>query len=341
MILQFIIEPESLKDVSDRGDWRMFIDSLERLWPSHGVLIMTPDFDESLKQSGLEDHRVSEWKLFIMREAHRKRFVTRGFDGVNWNTLQTWDDLKAYNGHFDLALFQEVRAALFGLLDDDVPCLHDPRSEAQIEIARARHVLFTCQVKEAESMAKRSVTPTQTPDEVWEQRFRKHAIHSTSIAVVDKFAINDWRGLRCFLEKLVTDGWQSDKTMQTVDIYCAYQHFSGQGPGRPRFIRANLQAEATRLSTELGSQLPKVQIKFHLLHPGNLPHDRWIRFDNNIVELGNGLETLDPNRNQVFSFQLKEKDQERHGQERKIKSFCRSQKDGDDIFLSVFSHPPR
>ena len=341
MILQFIVEPELLKDVADRGNWTTFVDSLERFWPSHGVLIMPPDFENTFNQSGLDSHRLSEWKKFVTHDAHRKSHLTTEFAGFTWARLESWDDLDRYDSHIDLALLQDVRAALFGLVEDDIPCVHDPRQKVPIDIARGHHVLSACKVREVEDRAMKAVTPFESPEQVWQERFRRHAKHSTSVAVVDKFAIEDWTGLRLFLEKLVTDGWQSEVKTQTVDVYTTYQHFNGQGQGNPSSIKSKIEAEAARLSNELNFQVPNVRINVNLLHPADVPHDRWIRFDKNILELGKGLATLEANRNQAFSFQLKKEDIGRQQQEMRLKSLCRNERASGPTFLNVSSYPRR
>ena len=250
-----------------------------------------------------------------MRDTYRKSLLTKNFTGVDWAKVLTWDSLEEYKWQFDLALLQETRAACFNLLDEDDHCKHDPQDKIPIEIARGHHILFTCKVMEIEDLAKKSVPKEEQPEQVWEKRLRKHAMHSTSVAVVDKFAIDDWQGLRFFLQKLVTDGWQSDKTLQTVDIYSTYTTFNGKGAGSPAAIKSELKAEATQLTKELGAGIPNVRINVNLLHRDNVPHDRWLRFGENIIELGKGLATLESDRKEGLSFQLKGRDLGREDEE--------------------------
>ena len=341
MILQFAIEPEVLKDVADRGTWASFVDGLEQFWPSHGVLVMPSDFDKTFNQSGLDSHRLSEWKKLVTHEAHRKSYSPKEFVGFDWATVESWKDLKPCDNKIDLALLQDVRAAVFGLIEDDVPCLHDPRQEVLVEIARGHHLSSTCRVQDLRELATKVVGPIGNPDQIWEQRLRKHAMHSTSVAVVDKFAIENRQGLHLLLEKLVTDGWQSGAKTQTVDVYSSYKQFHGQGPGSPSSIRSELEAEAVRISNKLNSQVLNVQVNVNLLHQADVPHDRWIRFDKNIIELGKGLEILEANRKQAFSFQLKREDAEREKQESYLRSLCKNKRDSGPPYLCVSAYPPR
>ena len=118
------------------------------------------------------------------------------------------------------------------------------------------------------------------------------------------YAARRSEGLQFFLEKLVTDGRQPGETLQAVHIYSSYRAFSGTGDGTAASIRKELREGVTRMIAGIGSVVPNLEIQVHLFHEADLPNDRWLRVDDNIIELGHGLEILEPTRSQAFSFKL-------------------------------------
>ena len=178
MILRFIIEPAALREVVDKGEWPTFLQYLDRFWPSHGLLVMPPDFDSSLKESGLDATSLGEWQTFVLRESHRKSMDKQILSEFEWVNVQSWDSLSDFKDALDLALLQETRAACFNLLNGDEFCKHDPLGKIPIELARCNHILLTCRIKELEGLAKNAVPKEETPDEVWEEAISsiRHAL---------------------------------------------------------------------------------------------------------------------------------------------------------------------
>ena len=207
-------------------------------------------------------------------------------------------------------------------------------------------MLFTCQARKVRDLGSKAVTQEETPIQVWEERLRNHLRHSTNIFLVDIYAARSWSGLRFFLEKLVTDGRQPGDSLQTVHIYSSYKVFDGSGYQSAASVKQQLREGVSLLSTGFGPLVPNLKVQVHLFHENNLPNDRWFRFDDNIIELGHGLEILEPNRSQAFSFKLSGGDPGRLRQESSLKLLCSNHGDDDSVShgsftLSVCTRPLR
>ena len=87
----------------------------------------------------------------------------------------------------------------------------------------------------------------------------------------------------------------------------------------------------------IGSVVPNLKIQAHLFHEHDLPNDRWLRVDDNIIELGHGLEILEPLRSQAFSFKLSEGDPGRQRQESQLQLICKNHRDDDAVSHGSFS----
>ena len=136
MLLQFVIEPSALEGLANRGNWATFLASLESFWESHGVLLIPEGFDETLGQSGLDSHRISQWRKFVTYGP--KRILLEKHRGVDWAGVRSWGDFAAWTGEYDLALLQHSTAALFSLFKEDEFCVHDPEEIVSIELTRGR-----------------------------------------------------------------------------------------------------------------------------------------------------------------------------------------------------------
>ena len=70
-------------------------------------------------------------------------------------------------------------------------------------------------------------------------------------------------------------------------------------------------------------------------------HVRWLRFDDNIIEIDRGLEVLKIQRNQLVSFQLKDiEDDYKRKRERILQNHCETRSSGDERLLRVFGLKP-
>ena len=342
MIMRFVVEPEALKEIVDSGQWAVFLGNLEQFWPSHGVLILPSDADRIWRESGLDANRLAEWRKFILRDMYRKTLLGRNSAGIEWNRVESWKSLEDYNGQFDLALLQETRAAYFDLYGDDRFCAHDPQGETPVEITRGYHILYSCGFKAVQDLANKSVPRHESPDQVWEIRFRPHAMHSTSVAVIDRFAVREGRqGLRVFLRKIATEGWQYEKVPQIVEVYSSYKDFRGSGIDTAAHIKSALEGFGQQLLEDLDSNLPDIRITIKLMAERDMKHDRWIRFDHNIFELSNGLAVLESGRSEALGFSVNKQDSERADEESRLRALSRQRAPDNTEFFSVLSQPPR
>ena len=344
MLLRFMIDPLVFGDLVQRGVWDIFLGSLELFWPAHGVFLMPEDFDDILDRSGLDSHRVSQWRKFSMTGG--KRTAPHKTGNIDWAGIQSWQDLKEHNGKFELGILQQAQTIQFRSTSDSEYCAHDPSGQITIELACGDHLLFTCQSRNAQALGRKSVTQTETPTQIWEERFRDYVRHSTSILLVDIYAARRWDGLRCFLEKLVTDGRQPGETVQTLHVYSSYGTFNGTGDRTASYIKRQLEEGIKDLSAGFGPSMPNLKVQVHLLHQNEFPNDRWLRVDDNIIELGHGLEILESTRSQGFSCNLSDADSGRQSQEIGLYSVCKNHRD-DSAFLygpfsfSVCTRPPK
>ena len=276
----------------------------------------------------------------------RKRTLPHKNQGVNWTAKQSWSDLNEFNGQFDLALLQQTNAARFRSPSDTEYCAHDPGSQVTIEITRGDHIMYTCQSRMVQDLARKTVTSEETPSQVWEERLRNHIKHSTSVLLVDIYAVRRWEGMRFFLEKLVTDGRQPGEALQTVHIYSTYSAFSGPGQRTAANVKNLIKDGVRRLSKNFGSTVPNLEVHVHLFEERDFPNDRWLRLDDNVIGLGHGLEVLEPGRSQAFDFNLTAQDRGRQIQEANLYSICKMHRDDapfsyGSFSLTVCTRPPR
>ena len=342
MILRFTIEPEALREVVEKGGWPTFLQYLNRFWLTHGLLVMPPDFDSNLRESGLDATSLGEWQTFLLRESYRKTMEKQILSGLEWVNVLSWESLSDFKDTFDLALVQETRAACFNLLDGDEFCKHDPLGEIPIELTRCNHVLLTCRFKELEDLSMGAVPKEEIPDDVWKRRFRAYAMHSSSVAIIDKYALRDnQKGWPFLFRKLVEDGWQSNSRIQYVDVFSTYTDYGGSNVNSAPSIKSTIEAYAKSLREELGSRIPGVRITVKLLAEKDMDHDRWIRFDSNIIELSSGLSVFESNRSQAFGLQLKTEDKERCAEEERLRSLCTKRPTENRDLICVYAHPQR
>ena len=348
MLLQFSIEPEAFKDFVDRetAEWRVAISDFMKFWRSHGIFVLPSDFDPAV--SGLSGQRLSDFKALFLNDSpqkYRRRKISTQ-ESPDWGNVQSWADLRQYIGQIDLALLERTRAECLDL-DDQSVCAHYKGDPAiPIEVGRWHLVNDTCEVRSLADLATASVGPNETPQEVWEKRFRKYARHSKTVVAVDSYAARErnHESLTTFLTGLIGDGWQSDNGFQHVKIFSTYDN-----PRRPNHNPNDSFLEITRRLENEAERLPspplgvKLQINVYLLpdEPDLREHVRWLRFDANIIEIDIGLEILGINRTRPVSFQLKDvEDDYKREWERKTEKYCEIRSSGDERLLRVFGLKP-
>ena len=344
MLLQFIIEPEAFHGFTSRenAEWRASLLDFMSFWRSHGVLVLPSDFDP--EKTGLQGQRLNDFKSLIINESflqYRRRKLSKN-ESPNWASVQSWNDIKQYVGRFDLALLERVRAACLDL-DDDSMCAHskdDP--PVPIEIGRWNLVNHACEVRKLTDRAQAPVRQTEPPTQIWAERFQKYAAYSNTISVIDLYAARNrnLESLSTFLKNLITRGRGPSKAIQRVKIFSTYDN-----PNRRNYdpnddfhsIRQRLESQALGLPTLPAGM--KMQIDIYLLpdKPDLRSHVRWIRFDDNVIELDKGLEVFKVHRGEPVSFQLKDGgNEDKMKKEQRMEKYCETRTKGDDQLLRVF-----
>ena len=348
MLLQFSIEPEAFKDFVDRetAEWRVSISNFMKFWRSHGVFVLPVDFDPAA--SGLSGQRLNDFRSLVLNDSpqqYRRRKIGK-HESPDWANVQSWADLRQYIGQFDLAFLERTRAACLDLDEESVCAHYKSNPPIPIEVGRWNLANDTCEVKSISDLAKAPVRPDETPEQIWGERFQKYAMHSNTVVAVDLYAARErnQESLIAFITSLITKGRQPNKGIQSVKIFSTYdnQHHSNYNPADSFLeIKSRLRDEAEHLPTRpVGVNL---HIDVYLLpdKPDLREHVRWLRFDDNAIEIDRGLEVLKAQRWEPVSFQLKEgEDDYKRKKEIRMEKYCETRSTGDERLLRVFGLKP-
>ena len=318
MLVPFIIEPgaydatEFRSDVRGREEKRLVKDFMD-FWHDHGVLVMPEgyDWDACLENLG-QNQRDRLQVAYTAEGAFRKRNRRQG--QICWNELESHADLNQCAAQLDIGMFilEPVRAMELGLSGDDL-C----KRCGQVEITLWGHVKATDSVTALRVLAQKPIQPEDTQQAIWEERLRGYAEYSKEIAIVDPFVV---RGLSRdhqpstalpFLLKRLMGCELKNGKRRNLHVVSTY----GDEPGTNLDDSlAKIKSNIERFCDGNVSNSNIAKIKFSLLSHadhGAKFHDRWIRFDNNVITLDHGLAMMEPNcysfrkDNYIFGFGLK------------------------------------
>lgn len=299
MLVQFAIEPEAHTAVEDRGpaEKKGYINRLLDFWRDHGVLVVPKaragweDWVSKLDQK----QRDSLMGAYKSAQKYRRRHCD-----ICWNELQSPADVSRYADQLDIGMIilEPTRAMELGLSSSmDDPCAHCGRAE----ITLWQFASDTCELVRLRELSQEDIKQKDTPQAIWENRLRGYAQHSQRAVIVDRWAVRDLSlthepsvALPFLLSRLI-DGDRKNRKLLSVSVISTYD--DGSNPDLDNSLEKVKSKIEDMLSGKLSNSSVK-KIDFYLLADSTASqldfHDRWIRFDDNVIEIGRGLEILEP-----------------------------------------------
>ena len=285
MLVEFAIEVDAIDGSTNPS----VIDRLLKTWRHYGVLISPGRRDSSIKQrlESLKNPTLRKiWKDAWMHVLKQTRNAYRSVpvDGTRmegWNAIASRADLASYS-FIDMALLKQQRADDLGISQGS------PELCGNVEGARIHDVDQTSRVRDSALLSQEDIERDIQIVDLWTKRFERFAKTSREVSIVDKYAFQKGTidGLYQFLNLLNRDSESS-----RVIIYTS--------PGKA----AHPSTEIARIETSIrketetftGSGIGTIEIRF--LRDGLFRidgHDRHVRFDNNIFNIGVGIMIFAP-----------------------------------------------
>jgi len=191
--------------------------------------------------------------------------------------------VNALHDHPENASLAAKDIDLICMEEDWLELLHDELHQAapNIELGELRDIDTTKAFEQSELLANKPIESMQT-SRIWAERFESIASMAKNITIVDRYALSyrERNGLETFL--VLLDG---AARKANVTIFSAYGSRK-EDVSRPDAI-SRLEAMSERLSRGgVGS------LKLHLAPArafGGAAHDRFVKFDHLVVEIGSGM----------------------------------------------------
>lgn len=287
MLTSFALEPEAVRAGSEANasilaQHHQFLQK----WSHLGVFVRPYDDEDGLIEivKALPQRFRTRWQK-VLKHAR----TSRGPDG--WQGLKDIENESNINSlreHINLAIVDEATATLYL----EIPEAEHNRMLAPsgIEVCKFNSVSLSDTFFRAESTARDDIRQGERISDVWNQRFRSLAKYARHVAIVDRYALTDGPGLSGF-ERFVKelDG-NCDKASLTV--------YSSAFNARD-VDQASAAVVALRKQLSRGG----VQGIFLYLIPDRrfeLIHDRYIRFDHSVCELGEGVSVMGSRNGRVY-----------------------------------------
>jgi hypothetical protein len=310
MLVRFALEPEAV-DVKDGA-------SPEDLARHHAFLKKWHDLGELLESTG--DFSVLQKAIKAMPLRFRSRWqkamrhARRRPAPAHWHGLvdpTSTDDLTPLQGEADVALVDPVSATLcFGVPEAEPSHISE---KLGLEICRFSCVQSSTAFEEAEETARRGIREGERTADFWRDRFSRLAESCQTVTIVDRYAVKPgaaFDGLLRFMKELDRSASGGRLTLfSSVETPTEEQEVVRQ------LRNARKQQRQGGISTLVlyvaaADDFKKV-------------HDRYVRFDESVCEMGVGVEVLGSRSGKVFrncSFTLKPLDQEHRAIEASLRA---------------------
>lgn len=326
MLIPFAIEPEAYKAVEryDLADKKILIKPLLAFWRNHGVLLVPTGNEWDEWVSNLDPYQRG-----LLMDAYKedRKYRRKNTGEIRWDSLQTDADIAGCGDSLNVGMvvLEPTRATVLGL-PAGAYCLHC----GQVEITLWHYVGETCVATGLHELAQKRIRPQDTREAIWEQRLRDYAEYSRHVVIADPYAVRGISrtdkpstALPFLLERLMGSERKNRKALN-VSVFSTYDDRNPDDS----FYKIKSDIENFCSSRIVRSSSVK-KIDFYLLSEGAF-HDRWLRFDSNVITLGHGLTVLERYaRRQSDSTEFELKDDETAvfeliNNEKKLKSLWKS-----------------
>lgn len=204
--------------------------------------------------------------------------------------IQSLSDLKPIAEKVRLVCLEKNRYYLALDLDPDEADVTMVYTDPAIEVARFDFADRANAFREAEEVGGQSIEEDCRVEGLWNERFRTLASYSSNLFIVDQHALKDGNSINGLEHLLI----RLDGTARNcrVHLYCSYGYDTSGNPERLEDLTEKLRAIRTKLRR--GGVL-RSEIHLHATHFGDFKiyaHDRYLRFDDHVFEIGVGVEVF-------------------------------------------------
>lgn len=277
MLVTFAIDEEALKIT--KGNELILVPAHERLlylWARLGVLMLDSNVKNAVQ--GLPQSLRKAWKTAL--SVNRVESIP-----VNWkgfSEVSSGVDLVILNERVDLACLEDRKADCVGVPSAKVSC----QPEGLVfEVCRFACADQSNAFKGARYLADEGILKGTLIEEIWDKRFSKLARLCKHVTVVDRYAVKemcegtgiDQSGLENFLCFLGRQSYQ-----YSTRIYAAKCS---------DMTETAIRGSVARLFESINRNIFR-QLTICLVEERTFKariHDRWIRFDNTVCEIGIGV----------------------------------------------------
>ena len=217
------------------------------------------------------------------------------------------DALTGLWGMVDLVTLSEFTAELLGIAPDDIS---QKLCDNSLEVVRLGQIDQSERFRQADQMARSRIETGVSVLDAWNERFASLARHSQQITIVDRYAgdshVKGFNGLNRCLNEI--DRCASKATVSIFTGDAAEGNYS-----RTEIVESLVALSREKMSRG-GIRAVRLFVSSDGLFKGGSgsvfpegAHDRYIRFDNSVVSLGQGVSVFSGRTVEKFStFQLAE-----------------------------------
>jgi len=279
VLVTFSIDPAALHD-RDAGAFPGVHTRLIRLWEKYGVLIVPGEkltasqLSQAIEKLPLTPRKL--WKEAIRQNLRRKCLPS--WSGVSQTSAL--DDLRRVDGALDVLLVGQELGSVLGI--------HVRGSVAtfgSVEVGELLEVDNVPKFLASVDLCCADIGRGESVQQIWDSRFKRLADFTSSAAVVDRYAANDFwtnrgdSGLHWLITQL------SRSSVTELAIFFARQERLREGD-----VIASLR--------ECADSVVPSNLRRILAYVNDdavmraYAHERWLRFGKTVCQLGPGIEVL-------------------------------------------------
>jgi hypothetical protein len=293
MLVHFVVDTEAIAEAENLKlhEAKAVFLRLLQYWMRFGVLLHEGEtFSDSRFCKSL--NRLPESIADRVKQGIKSKRLRICSAPPNWSgpaTVEDADTLTALRGHAELVTLSEISAELLGISAEEIS---EMLFNESLEIVRLAQIDQAQRFRKADELSRTQIAIGRQVLDAWNERFAALTRHSRQIIIVDRYAgdshLKGFNGLSRCLAEIDRCGVKA-----TVSVY------TGDADQQPP-ARTNILESMTRLAesrkTRGGIRTVKLFVAPDRLFKGGngsvFPegaHDRYIRFDNSVVSLGQGV----------------------------------------------------
>ncbi len=295
MLVNFLLDPEAFKESLDwmKADAFAAHRRLLHLWLRFGVLLYEGStFAESSFSAALSAMPVAIADLY--QQAIKNRRLRMKPAPATWcgcHLIEDAQDLCQLCGSVDVVSLSSFFAEMVGLADEE---FSGEMFERRLEVVRLNAIDQSANFRRAELTARSRIEPGITVLDLWESRFAAIAKFARQIAIVDRYAGESYwlhrrNGLHRFLTQI-----DASATNSTITFY------TGQKDAETAELLEGITTLGLSCRARGGIREIKIVVTPDDFYMGKRrsvfpegSHDRFVRFDDTVINLGNGVSVFD------------------------------------------------